>query len=102
MPDVVALHAQAAPGRPAVVEGDHVLGYAAFNDEVNRLAHGLAGLGFGPGDRAVWCGPNSWQVLAFIAAARKVGLMAVPLAYRFTPDEMQYVIDNSQASLVVG
>ena len=34
-------------------------------------------------------------------AARKLGLIAVPLAYRFTPDEMAYVIDNSGAALVM-
>src|SRR5207244_2720065 len=48
-----------------------------------------------------WCGPNSVAVLVFIHAARKMGLVAVPLAYRFTADEMQYVIDNSDAALVV-
>ena len=40
-------------------------------------------------------------VLAFIHAARKIGLVAVPAAYRFTAEELQYVIDNSDAVLVV-
>ena len=49
----------------------------------------------------MWCGPNSTPVLAFIHAARKAGLVAVPAAYRFTAEELQYVIDNSDAVLVV-
>ena len=49
----------------------------------------------------MWCGPNSTPVLAFIHAARKVGLVAVPAAYRFTAEELQYVTDNSDAVLVV-
>ena len=36
-----------------------------------------------------------------IHAARKAGLVAVPLSYRFNSDEMQYVIDNSDATLVI-
>ena len=40
-------------------------------------------------------------MLAFIHAARKAGLVAVPAAYRFTAEELQYVIDNSDAVLVV-
>ena len=100
-PDPLTLHAQLTPDKPAVIEGDTATTYAELNREVNRLANGLTGLGFRAGDRAVWCGPNSREVLAFIGAARKLGLVAVPLAYRFTGDEMQYVIDNSEASLVV-
>ena len=49
----------------------------------------------------MWCGPNSLEVLATIHAARKLGLVAVPLSYRFTAEEMAYVIDNSDATTVV-
>src|SRR5690348_30708 len=54
-----------------------------------------------PGERLVWCGPNSLEVLVTIHAARKLGLVAVPLSYRFNAEEMQYVIDNSDATIVV-
>ena len=36
-----------------------------------------------------------------IHAARKCNLVAVPLSYRFNAEEMQYVIDNSDATVVV-
>jgi acyl-CoA synthetase (AMP-forming)/AMP-acid ligase II len=100
-PDPLHLHATSAPDRPAVIEGDTVTTYAELNREVNRLAHGLASLGMRQGEVAVWCGPNSREVLAFMHAARKLGMIAVPLAYRFTAEEMQYVIDNSGAALVM-
>ncbi|MES4792850.1 MAG: hypothetical protein C4321_07525 [Chloroflexota bacterium] len=100
-PDPLAGHALAFPDKPAVIEDDVAVSFAGFNEEVNRLANGLAALGFGPGERAAWCGPNSREVLTFIHAARKAGLVAVPVAYRFTPEEMHYVIDNAGASLVV-
>src|SRR5205814_10528018 len=85
----------------AIIEGDGAVGYPECRRRVNRLASGLAALGLRAGERAVWCGPNSTEVMTFSHAARKAGLISVPLAYRFTPDEMQYVIDNSDATLVV-
>jgi acyl-CoA synthetase (AMP-forming)/AMP-acid ligase II len=100
-PDPLQLYAENAFDRPAVVEGDTVTTYAELNREVNRMVHGLRALGIRKGEVGVWCGPNSREVLVFMHAARKLGLIAVPLAYRFTTDEMAYVIDNSGAALVV-
>jgi len=100
-PDLFALHAQNAPDKPAVIEGDDVFTFAQVNAEVNRLVGGLRDLGFRPGDRMVWCGANSREVLVTIHAGRKLGLVAVPLSYRFNAEEMHYIIDNSEAALVV-
>ncbi len=107
MPDVLKLHADGAPDRLAViVDASHgakfsTTTYAELNDLVNQLAHGLLALGAVAGDRIVWCGPNSLETIAVVHAARKAGLVAVPLSYRFTAEEMAYVIDNSDATLVV-
>ena len=68
---------------------------------MNRLAHGLLDAGARSGERLVWCGPNSLEVLVTIHAARKLNLVAVPLSYRFNAEEMAYVIDNSDATVVV-
>src|SRR4051812_13543440 len=99
--DIFALHAQANPDRPAIIEGDDVFTFKAINAEVNQLVGGLRELGFRPGDRVVWCGPNSREVLVAIHAARKLAMVAIPLSYRFTAEEMHYIIDNSGSSLVV-
>ncbi len=107
MPDVLKLHADGSPDRLAViVDASHgarfsTTTYAELNRMVNQLAHGLLALGAQAGDRIVWCGPNSLETIAVIHAARKAGLVAVPLSYRFTAEEMAYVIDNSDATLVV-
>ena len=99
--DLFAMHAHNNPDRPAVIEGDDAFTFAQVNGEVNRLVGGLRDLGFRPGDRMVWCGPNSREVLVTIHAGRKLGLTTVPLSYRFNAEEMHYIIDNSQAALVV-
>src|SRR4051812_1964951 len=107
MPDVLKLHADGTPDKHAViVDASHgarpsVTTFAELNQLVNRLVHGLGAVGAEQGDRIVWCGPNSLEVVAVIHAARKAGLVAVPLSYRFNAEEMQYVIDNSDATLVI-
>ena len=107
MPDLLRLHADASGDRAAVIVdpagGGHpaAVTFGELNSTVNRLAHALRSLGMQPGERLVWCGPNSLEVVTTIHAARKAGQIAVPLSYRFNADEMQYVIDNSDATLVV-
>lgn len=100
--DSLTAHAATIPGKAAVIDPDGpTLTYAELEARANRLAHGLRGLGLEPGDRIVWCGPNSVEVVVVLHAARKLGLVAVPLAYRFTPDEMRHVIADSGAVVVL-
>jgi acyl-CoA synthetase (AMP-forming)/AMP-acid ligase II len=105
--DILAVHAQSSPDKTAVVVDGHGGGtpsnttFREHNEQVNRLAHALLANGAQSGERLVWCGPNSLEVLTTIHAARKCNLTAVPLSYRFNADEMQYVIDNSDATSVV-
>ena len=105
--DVIAQHAQNSGDRVAVIVDESggarpsTTTFAELNRLVNRLANGLLAAGAQPGERLVWCGPNSLEVLATIHAARKLNLVAVPLSYRFNAEEMAYVIDNSDATIVV-
>jgi acyl-CoA synthetase (AMP-forming)/AMP-acid ligase II len=107
MPDPLVIHAEANGDGAAVivdaVSGDRpeTMTFEELNRSVNRLAHAFQALGVRPGERLVWCGPNSTEVIVTIHAARKAGVVAVPLSYRFNADEMQYVVDNSDATLVV-
>jgi acyl-CoA synthetase (AMP-forming)/AMP-acid ligase II len=107
VPDVLALHANAKPDAAAVLvdrgaeQPAACTSFGELNSLVNRAAHGLVALGARPGQRLVWCGPNSLEVLVTIHAARKLGLVAVPLSYRFNAEEMAYVVDNSDATVVV-
>jgi acetyl-CoA synthetase len=105
--DALAVHAQNAPDKVAVVVDASGGGTAStttfgeLNAQINRLGNGLVAAGARSGERLVWCGPNSLEVITTIHAARKCNLVAVPLSYRFNAEEMQYVIDNSDATVVV-
>src|SRR6202030_4200916 len=102
MPDLLTLYASSQPGKLAVVDdrpGADVVSwtYAQLEAEANRLANALASLGVGPGEKVIWCGPNSPQVVAVISAARKLGAVAVPLNYRLTAEEARYIVIHSDA-----
>jgi acyl-CoA synthetase (AMP-forming)/AMP-acid ligase II len=104
--DFLTQHAQANPDQVAL-EVDTSGGalpltvtYAQLDALVNRVANALAA-DVAPGERLVWCGANSLQVMAVIHATRKLRMVSVPLSYRFTAEEMAYVIDNSDATCVV-
>jgi acyl-CoA synthetase (AMP-forming)/AMP-acid ligase II len=104
MPDFLTSYAESQPGKPAVIDdrggGEPVRWtYRELEERSNRLAHALASLRVGPGEKVIWCGPNSPQVVAAIGATRKLGAVSVPLNYRLTADEARYVIGHSDATV---
>src|SRR5215469_10885765 len=103
MPDLLTLYASSQPGKLAVIDDRPGAGvvawtYARLEAEANRLANALASLGVGPGEKVIWCGPNSPQVVAVVNATRKLGAVAVPLNYRLTAAEARYIVTHSDAS----
>jgi len=103
IPDLLTLYASSQPGKPAVIDdrpgADAITWtYAQLEAGANRLANVLASLGVGPGEKVIWCGPNSPQVVAVINATRKLGAVAVPLNYRLTAAEARYIVVHSDAS----
>src|SRR3954470_16891989 len=105
--DVLTQHAHANGGKAAVIVDESGGGrpsattFAELEGLAHQLGHALLASGARRGDRIAWCGPNSLEVIATLHASRKVGLTSVPVSYRFNADEMQYVIDNSDATVVV-
>jgi acyl-CoA synthetase (AMP-forming)/AMP-acid ligase II len=103
--DLLAAHAEAQPDKPAIIDDRPdgtciVWRYAELNDRANRLANAMYDIGVRPGDKVVWCGKNSPQLVVAGFASRKIGAVSVPLNYRLTPDEAAFVVDNSDALFV--
>ena len=95
--DTLTRSAAARPDHPAIVDGDRHWTYAEFNRLVNRLAHGLAGLGYARGDALGIASGNSAEFLALYYACAKLGVVAVPINLGWRPDEVAYVLDHSRA-----
>jgi acyl-CoA synthetase (AMP-forming)/AMP-acid ligase II len=102
--DFLTAYARSQPGKPAVVDdkpdGTVVTWtYADLDARANRVANLLLSLGAGPGEKVLWCGPNSPEIVAVMSAARKIGAVAVPLNYRLSPQEARYIINHSDADV---
>ncbi len=100
--DILTIYAGTQPDKLAVIDdkADGHLArwtYAELEAAANRLGNALLSLGAQPGQKVVWCGPNSLPVVAIFNAARKIGVVAVPLNYRLTPEEARYVIEDCDA-----
>jgi acyl-CoA synthetase (AMP-forming)/AMP-acid ligase II len=103
--DVLTGHAMSQPDKVAVIDdrpGSEArrMTFAELEAYANRIANGLIAQGARPGDKVMWCGPNSLEVVAFTHAGRKAGLITVPLNYRLTDEETTYVVNNSDSVLV--
>jgi acyl-CoA synthetase (AMP-forming)/AMP-acid ligase II len=99
--DSLTRSAFARPERLAVVDGDRRWTYAEFNALVNRLAHGLAGRGYAPGDALALASGNSAEFLAVYYACAKLGVVCVPVNLGWRPEEVAYVLDHSRSRGIV-
>ncbi|HET6911317.1 MAG TPA: AMP-binding protein [Mycobacteriales bacterium] len=94
---------EADPDAEAIVELDGPrLSYRALWDSASRVAGGLHATGISPGDRvAIRYGNGLPWVLAFLGT-QLAGAIAVPVNTRFADPEVDYVVSDSGASLVLG
>ncbi len=90
--DSLTRTAAARPGQLAVVDGARRFTYADFNAYVNRIAHGLAGLGYERGSALALASGNSADFLAVYYACAKLAVVCVPVNLGWRPDEAAYVL----------
>jgi long-chain acyl-CoA synthetase len=84
------------PKQPAMSEGSSETSYAQFNEQANRVATALIGLGIKPGDHVALCAPNSGAWLTFYFGVLKAGAVAVTLSSLLSPEEMALLINHSR------
>jgi acyl-CoA synthetase (AMP-forming)/AMP-acid ligase II len=89
------------PARTAVVDGDRAFTYREFNQWVNRIANGLAELGYRRGDALALASGNSAEFLATYYAFAKLGTVCVPINLGWRPEEVAYVLDHSGSRGIV-
>ena len=106
--------AAANPDRPAVIWGDRRWTYAELTDRTRRFANGLLGRGIGiHRERPELAGHESGQdhvalylhngneYLEAMLGAFKGRSAPFNVNYRYVAEELQYLLDNAQAKVVV-
>ncbi len=94
------INAARIPDKTAIIYGNHEYSYSQFNKEVNRLAHGLITEGVKKGDKVALFMKNSDLYMIVFYAIMKVGAVAVPINFRLTGPEVNYILNDSDASVV--
>jgi len=94
-------HSLRQPNTTAVVVDDIRLTYGELNSRVNRLANALTGLGVRMGDRVAALMFNSNEYAEITFALAKIGAILVPLNYRLAPPELEYMLNDSGARVMV-
>ena len=89
------------PDAAAIIEDDQTLTFAQWNQAADAVAEGLIRRGVGPDDIIVTRLHirTEWPVIA--SAAAKIGCSILGLNWRLTPSEVNYVLSNSGATVVV-
>jgi acyl-CoA synthetase (AMP-forming)/AMP-acid ligase II len=99
--DVLREHGRSWPRSTAVVDAGFRATYRELDVRSTVVAHALARLGVGPGDRVLWLGQNSYRVLELFIASAKLGAFFCPANWRQTTDELAFVIEDLDPALTV-
>jgi long-chain acyl-CoA synthetase len=99
----LARAARAFPDRPALARGATVVAtWRQMAMQAARLAGGLrVTLGLAPGERVALVMRNSPAYAELLYACWHAGLAAVPVNAKLHPKELAYIIDHSQARVVL-
>lgn len=100
--ELVTAAAAGAPGRLAVVEaGGRSLTYAALDEEVTRVATGLATAGIVAGNRVMLASRNRLEFVTTYLGILRAQAVAVPVNPAASPGELAWLMADSGARLVV-
>ncbi len=100
---LLAKRAFLSPNKEAFIDGslNTTRSYSQFNLATNRLANALIGLGTKKGDRVAVLMLNCSEYLELFFALGKIGAVCVPLNIRLAPDELVYILDDSESDVLV-
>jgi fatty-acyl-CoA synthase len=88
------------PDREALVDGSLRLTYAQFFERCDKWSAALQRLGVHAGDRVAYIAPNTHAQLESFYAVPQIGAVLVPINYRLSAGEFEYIITHSGATVV--
>lgn len=99
--EVLARSARRHPQQAALVWPGGSISYGALNDRAEALAHAMIGIGVRKGDKVAFLMHNRAELLEACFAAFKIGAVAVPINFRLTAREIEYILNDSDASVLI-
>lgn len=93
--------ALAQPGKTAYHFMGKETSYAEFDQSVSKFASALQDIGVGKGDHVAFLLGNTPHFLISLYATMRIGAIAIPVNPIYTPDEISYIMQNSDAKVVI-
>lgn len=88
-------------GEIALVSGARRLDKAQLAENIARAASGLRAAGIGRGDAVALLLRNDFAFFEASLAAQRLGAYAVPINWHFKPEEIEYILSDSGAKILV-
>lgn len=92
--DLAREHRRSRPELVAVVDGTTRLTYEQLDTRTSQVAAGLAAAGVRAGDRVLWLGQTSFQVLELLIGCAKAGAVLCPANWRQSAEELRFVLSD--------
>ena len=101
--DWTAYHASMRGDKVAIVDLDtqEEVTYGALEDRASRLAEWLQSQGVIKGDRVTLLTPNCPEVFEAQFACSKIGAICIPLNWRLTVPELEYILGDSALKVLI-
>jgi len=99
--DIFAVVAGLQPDHTAIVQGDRKVTWAELDDTARGLGQWMLNQGVAQQDKVAIYLYNSPEYLMAAAAAFRIGCVPVNTNYRYGADELTYLFDNADATVIV-
>jgi len=99
--DLIARGASVHGDAPAIIHADRQVSFREFRDRADSLAGGLASLGIGKGERICILAQNDLAYLDLYGACAREGIVAYPINWRLTADEVERVVERAAPRMMV-
>jgi len=101
MGEMIRVNAAKYRNKLALKDVRRQLTFKELDTRTNKLANGLMERGLGKGDKIAILSNNSLEYMEVYAAAAKAGIIVVPLNFRLHPDDLYFIVRNSDAKLLL-
>lgn len=98
--DIVYNNAQSFPNKIAIIEERARFTWSETNSRVNCLANAMLGLGLSKGDRTAIIAQNGYEVVEFMLAVAKAGVIGTAVNYRLEPEQIARQLNDCQPGIV--
>jgi len=89
------------PAAPAFAHGDKIVSWGEAKPRMNNLARAMIARGAKPGDKVAFYLRNGTEYTEALGACYRARLVHINVNYRYKPEEVRYILDNSDAVALI-